>query len=115
MPLGPGVLTAQFNYAYWNGNTFIPALLKQQAEMLEVGYLFGALALAPIFTFNHLTITEPAGSTVSPPNQTRIGGGLSFFPFGHNSNVKLFYQNVKVATEAKAFNQVNLQWQLYFF
>jgi hypothetical protein len=114
-PLGPGVLTLQFNFGYWNGGTFIPALLKQTAEMLEVGYLIGPLALAPIFQFNHLQVTEPAGSTTVAPNQTRFGGGLAFFPFGHNSNVKLFYSNVKVANEARAFNQINLQWQIYFF
>jgi hypothetical protein len=108
MTLGPGVLTAQVNLAYWNGNTFIPTLPKQTALMGEVGYLIGAIRLSPIFRAEQLWVTNAN-------NQTRLGGGVAFWPFGHNTNIKAFYTNFNTENAARAVNQFNVQWQLYFF
>ena len=72
-PLGPNVLTAQINYAYWNGNGGIVALPKESALMGEAGFLIGGAALSPIIRAEHLWVTN-ANDT------TRIGGGLAWWP-----------------------------------
>jgi hypothetical protein len=109
LPLGPGVLTGQINFAYWNGGTWFPMLVKQSALMGEVGYSIAAAHIAPIFRAEELWVDGAA------PNTTRLGGGIAFWPFGHNSNVKAFYTNIKVQNATKSANQFNVQWQLYFF
>lgn len=106
LPVGPGVFTAQVDVAHWNGGTFIPGLPKETAIMGEVGYNFDAIHVSPILHSEYLW------STVA--NQTRAGGGLAFWPYGHTSNLKAFYtRNIEVGTP-HADNQFNLQWQLYF-
>ncbi len=112
MPLGPGVVTGQVNLAHWDGGTFIPTLTKQTALMGEAGYSIAEVRLNPILRVEQLWPTGGA-------NQTRIGGGVAFWPYGHNSNVKAFYAHVTTdgtgGAASGSFNQFNLQWQVYFF
>jgi len=109
LPLGPGVLTAQVNLAHWDGDTFIPGLLKQTALMGEAGYLVAGIGLSPIIRAERLW----GSGTLA--DQTILGGGLAFWPYGHNSNLKLFYTHLKVDGADRGTNQFNLQWQVYFF
>src|SRR4029077_21193353 len=92
LPLGPGVLTAQINVAYWDGGTWFPALVKQTAFMSEIGYTIAAAHLTPIFMYQQLWV-DPA-NTAAASDQNRIGGGVAISPFGHNTNVKLFYTRI---------------------
>lgn len=108
MPMGPGVLTAQVDFAHWDGGTYVTALPKQWALMGEAGYTFAGL-LGVIGRGERLVISGSPDTTIN-----RLGGGLALWAYGHNSNVKLFYTNIK-ESGAKAVNQINLQWQLYFF
>jgi len=107
MPLGPGVFTAQVNFAYWDGGTTI-ALAKSKAIMGEVGYLIGGVRLSPIVRVEHLWVTNAN-------DETYLGGVLAFWPYGHNTNLKAFYTNRKVENAANSGSQINVQWQLYFF
>jgi hypothetical protein len=108
VPVGPiGGVTAQVNVAHWDGGTFIAALPKQTAIMGEAGFRFMPINLSPIVRFEHLS-----GNVAT---QNRIVGGLAFWPYGHNSNVKLFYTHFKEDGAARGTNQVNLQWQLYAY
>jgi hypothetical protein len=109
LPLGPNVLTAQINYAYWNPNGGIVTLpARESALMGEGGFLIGAAALSPIIRVEHLWVTNNNDTT-------RLGGGLAWWPFGHNSNLKAFYTNAKTENAPRSVNQFNVQWQLYFF
>ena len=110
LPVGPGLVTAQINVAQWNGGTLIAALPKETAFMGEAGYLISGIELSPILRAEHLWVSNGAA-----PNQNRIGGGVAFWPFGHNTNLKAFYTNIKVDGAARSVNQFNVQWQLYFF
>jgi hypothetical protein len=106
-PVAPlGGVTAQINVAHWNGGSFI-ALPKQTAIMGEAGFRFMPINLSPIVRFEHLS-----GDL---PTQNRIVCGVAFWPYGHNSNVKLFYTRFKEDGAARGTNQVNLQWQLYAY
>jgi hypothetical protein len=112
LPLGPGIFTAQVDVVHMTGGTFI-ALAKQSALMSEVGFNFGGLNLSPIFRFEHLWGGTSSGGTTSS-DQTHVGGGLAFWPYGHNSNIKAFYlRNTQTGTP-HGDNQVNVQWQVYF-
>jgi hypothetical protein len=110
MPMGPaGVLTAQVNVAHWDGGTMpLVNVAKSTAIMGEAGFLIGAARLSPIIRAEHLWVANAN-------DDTYLGGGLAFWPYGHNSNLKAFYTNHKVQNAANSGNQFNVQWQLYFF
>jgi hypothetical protein len=112
LPLGPGLFTAQVNFAYWNlSNTTFVATPKQYALMGEAGYLLNAV-FSPIVRaeFDHVNATNA--------KNTQLGLGLGWWPVGHNSNIKAFYTrilNSPVPAGGHNFNQINVQWQLYFY
>lgn len=124
LPVGPGIVTAQINLAHWNGHNFIPqvpvagqagvVLENQTAVMGEAGFTILAARLSPIVRIEHIEGPEL-------PAQSRYGGGLSFWPYGHNSNLKVFYSRIiqtpppPPAVPYHSANQFNLQWQVYFF
>jgi hypothetical protein len=110
MPAGPGVLTAQVNYAHWNGDGFV-ALPKEWAVMGEVGYNFSTI-VSPLLRGEYLVATAADGTETKT---SRYGGGVNWWTFGHNVNLKSLYQFVKVDGASKGFNQIDLQWQLYFY
>jgi len=119
LPLGPGTLTAQVNFSKWNGNTFLPPnammaapLPNQTAIMAEAGYRFDGIGLAPIVKFEQLNFAN------SDAANTRFGGGLGWFPYGHNINLKAFFTNINAKPamgDSHSYNQFQLQWQLYFY
>jgi hypothetical protein len=113
MPLGPGVFTGQVNVAHWDGGTFV-AIGKETAVMGEVGYNFNTL-VSPIVHAEYLWGGTSSGGVTSA-DQGHFGGGLALWAYGHNSNLKAFYtRNTTKAAGQHADNQVNVQWQLFFF
>jgi hypothetical protein len=107
MPLGPGIVTAQADVSHWNGNGFV-ALPRQTAAMGEAGFIFLPVGISPIIRYEHLWID-------GANNQARYAGGIAFWPFGHNSNLKAFYTRFTEQNAARGVNQINVQWQLFFF
>jgi hypothetical protein len=110
MPAGPGVVTAQVNVAHWDGGTFIPQLVEQTAFMGEAGYLFPVVPISPILRFERLLVA--AGL---PTDTNRYGGGLAFWPYGHTSNLKIFYNRIAPANAVHNYDDFDVQWQLYFY
>lgn len=108
LPAGPGEVTAQVNVLHRNGGTRVN-LPKQTAFMAEAGYRFDAIKLSPIGRYERRWGEGAAG------NETDVGGGLAFWAFGHTSNLKAFYTRLIPDEPAKAYDQFNLQWQLYFY
>ena len=111
MPVGPGVLTAQADVSHWNGGTWVN-LPRQTAFMSEAGYLIDAINLSPIFRYEQRWVDN---QTAGVPDEKRVGGGLAFWPYGHNINVKAFYTRVMPTPSAHDYNQVNVQAQFYIF
>jgi hypothetical protein len=111
MPLGPGVVTAQVDYSHWDPGTYLPAVLlpKQWAVQGEAGYTFLPLALSPIVRVEHQHV-DNGGIT-----QNRYAGGLAYWCYGHNSNVKAFYTRIQQDGAAHGANQINLQWQIFVY
>jgi hypothetical protein len=128
MPLGPGVFSAQINYAYWNGHDYLlgppnamtgarsPLLPKQSALMMEAGYRLADLNISPIVRYEQRFVGT---ATATLPDQKWIAVGLAFWPYGHNVNLKAFYQRI-IPDDAPnpalhGYNQFVVQWQLFFF
>jgi hypothetical protein len=113
MPVGPGGLTAQVNFSKWNGGGFtVPALANQTAIMGEAGYRFDAFPIAPIVKFEQQNFAD------SDAANTRIGGGVAWFPYAHNVNLKAFFTNINAkpgAGDSHSYNQFQLQTQFYFY
>ena len=124
LPVGPGVFTLQANAVQWDGGGYI-TLPKAKALMGQVGYLIAPARLSPIVQFERLEgplIEDPAmpgtGVMIHDPNnpsEDRYGGGLAFWPYGFNSNVKLYFLRVHRNPAVHDYNQINVQWQVYVY
>ena len=112
VPVGPLILTAQADLVQWSGGHFIKALKRGSSIMAEAGVLVRPVMVSP---FGRVEFLQNEHVTATEPQEQRYGGGLSFWPFGHNSNLKLFGTTVKRRPAPHAFWQANVQWQLYFF
>ncbi len=118
MRLGPGVVTGQVDYSHWDGGTYLTAgtvTPKQWAIDGEAGYTFVGIKFAPIVRIEHLSEIQTATGTVLAGAITRYAGGLAYWDHGHNSNLKLFYTRIQQNNAPHGANQINLQWQVYFF
>lgn len=133
LPLGPGILTAQADFVRWNdeaGATVtslsgVTSAPTNTAFMAQAGYLIAPIMLSPFVQYEHLVAPETAGTDPNGnpalvpdpgnPSENRYSGGVSFWPYGHNMNLKLLAAHVTRNPAPHAFNQFNLQWQLYFF
>jgi hypothetical protein len=111
MPVGPGVLTAQANVSFWNGGNWVN-LPRQTALMGEAGYLINAINLSPIARYEQRWVDN---QTPAVPDEIRVGGGLAFWPYGHNINVKAFFTRVMPTPSIHDYNQVNVQAQFFIF
>jgi hypothetical protein len=124
LPLGPGVLTFQGDAVQWDGGTFL-TLPKDKAFMGELGYLIGPIRLSPIVRVEKLVSplvpmdpTVPGSPLIPNPNnpsEDRYGGGLAFWPYGHNSSLKVFFTRVHRSVGLHDFNVINVQWQVFYF
>jgi hypothetical protein len=113
LPAGPGTATAQVNFAQWNGGSLV-TLSKREAVMAEAGYRIADIWLSPILHFEKLWIPGTGGA--ADASETRYAGGLAFWYYGHNGNVKAFYTRVHPTTAGeKDYNLINLQAQIFVF
>lgn len=99
-------VTAQFEYIYRDGGARVN-LPEQHTWSAEAGYRFANL-LSPIARFERRA--GPDGFL----DETLIGGGLSLWAFGHNSNLKIYYIR-GLRDEGANFDQFKAQWQVFYF
>ena len=111
MPLAGNLLTGQINVIHVEGEAggYTPVVTKNTTVMAEVGFMIAMAHLSPILRY------ERAFVTGSNNDDTYIGGGVAWWPYNHNSNLKAFFTNHKYEAASQSGNQFNLQWQLYFF
>ncbi len=113
------VITVQANQVNFDGKTWI-ALPKTAGTSVEAGYRFSALKFSPIFRYEKRTFDV---NTTTNLNETRVGGGLAFWLKGHNTNVKVFYMQIKpdnarigtTTTTQHSYNSLNVQLQYFIF
>jgi len=112
VPAGPVIITAQADLVQWTGGHFVKELKPGSSIMAEAGVLVRPVMLGP---FGRVEFLDNEHVTATEPQEQRYGGGLSFWPFGHNANLKAFFTSVHRRPAPHDFWQANLQWQLYFF
>ena len=100
-------VTAQLEYVYRDGGGRVD-LPVQRGWTAEAGYRIPVVNLSPI-----ARIERRAGPDAYP-DETLVGGGLSLFAFGHNSNLKVFYIR-GLRDEGRGFDQFKAQWQVFYF
>lgn len=133
LPVGPGIVTVQADFVRWNDETGVTitslagvsSAPTDTAFMAQAGYLIAPIMLSPFVQYEHLASPETAGTDANGnpalvpdtanPSENRYSAGLSFWPYGHNMNLKVLGAHVTRNPAPHAFNQINLQWQLYFF
>jgi hypothetical protein len=108
IPLGPGGVTAEVDAVHRDGGDLVE-LPKQTALSAEAGYRIDPIALSPIARFEKRWMDD------APGDETDLGFGLAYWAFGHTSNLKLLYQRIIPESPAAAYNQLNVQAQLFFF
>jgi hypothetical protein len=74
--------------------------------MAEAGYLIAPILVSPIVRFENRSF---AASSATTPNKTRHAGGLGFWPFGHNSNIKALYTHIHPDPGDHDYDQFDVQ------
>jgi hypothetical protein len=108
-PLGPGALTAQFDYNRFDGGTTLRSLPKQDDILLELGYLFRTLRLTPFVQVTNRNLVDSATG-----DEMRISLGGSYWWAGHNANIKAAYTHINPKILASQ-NEFTLQLQVFYF
>lgn len=108
LPLGPGGVTAEVDVVHRDGGAIV-GLPPQTALEAEAGYRIEPLKLSPIVHYERRWMSD-GGS-----GETDIGAGLAFWAYGHTSNLKAFYDRIRLDESALAYHEFNLQWQLAFY
>jgi len=108
-PLGPGAVTAQFDYNRFDGGATLTTLPKQNDILLEGGYLIRAWKLTPLLQLAHRDI-----SASSFGDETRTGVGANYWLAGHNANVKALYTRIAPRGLNKQ-NEFTVQLQIFYF
>lgn len=109
LPIGPGSGTAQINITRFDGGVTLPTIAKQNSQLVELGYFIDALKLTPFVQFANRDILAR-----SVGDETRTSIGASFWPAGHNANVKAAYTRVSPGGSPKQ-NEFTVQLQLFYF
>jgi hypothetical protein len=108
-PLGPGAVTGQVDYQYFDGGTTLAALPKQRDVLVEAGYLIQALKLTPVVQFARRDID--AGSA---GDEARTSVGANYWWAGPNANIKVAY--TRIAPEGLfTQHEFTVQFQMFYF
>jgi phosphate-selective porin O/P len=108
-PVAHGAITGQFDFNYFDGGETLTALPKQHNVLVELGYLFSALKLTPVFQF-----TSRDAVSASAGDETRWSAGLNYWWAGHNANIKSAYSRIS-PTGTTTQNEFTVQLQLFYF
>ena len=109
IPFRVGVLTAQFDWNRFDGGTTLPALQKQNDELLEVGLLIRQLKLTPLLQWAHRDIVD-----VDAGDEKRTSVGVNYWWAAHNANVKAAYTRISPTGLARQ-NEWTIQLQLFYY
>jgi hypothetical protein len=110
-PLGPaGALTLQGDLIHYDGGRTFADLPRQNDYLLEGGYFFTKAKVMPWVKVEGQKFASPN----SGRSQDRFQGGLSYFPQGHNVNIKAGYGRINPRT-GRSTNLFTVQIQAFYF
>ena len=116
-PVGGGNgITAQADYIHYDGGvTFnTAALFKQDDLFVEAGFFLGGPKIMPFVRYEQQKYSDDVNKGL---NRTKYQGGLGFYPYGDNFNIKAGFgrtdapDNPNVAST----NQYTIQVQVFYF
>jgi hypothetical protein len=107
--LGPGAVTGQFDYHYFDGGTTLTVLPKQHDLLVEAGYLIQALKLTPILQFTRRDLDSGSAG-----DEARTSVGASYWWAGQNANIKAAYTRI-VPKGLGTQHEFTVQFQLFYF
>ena len=88
-PFGNNGITAQANFIHYDGDTFFPALVKQNTFEVEGGYHFTSSKLTPFVKFESRDVSD--NTLAANQDEHRFQLGLTYYVVGHNLNLKGAY------------------------
>jgi hypothetical protein len=102
-------VTLQFNWMRYDGGTFLPALPKQDAFLIEAGYHVANHRLTPFMQYQARGFASAA-----LPDQNSLQAGVAWWMAGHQRNLKL--SAGRLHTEGLPDRtQLLAQLQLFYF
>jgi Phosphate-selective porin O and P len=108
-PIGPGAMTAQFDYNHFDGGQTLTTLAPQRDILVEAAYLLKALKVSPVLQFTHRNISD-----LSTGGEKTTAVGASYWWAGHNANIKALYTRLAPrGTDSQ--NEVTVQFQIFYF
>ena len=111
-PVGGGNgVTLQFDYINYDGGKTFATLPKQNDSFLEGGFYISSIKIMQFLRYEKQSYSKSADE---PKNQTRVQGGLAYYPYGYNFNIKAGYTRItpKVGKET---NEATMQLQMFYF
>ena len=108
-PIGRGALTAMATYNHFDGGTTLPSLPRQDAVLLELGYLLPGQKLMPVLQF-----ARRDGTTLTCTDESRWSVGANYWVARHNVNVKAAYGRIR-PSGADARSQFTVQLQIFYY
>jgi hypothetical protein len=102
-------VTAQVDYFSYDGGQTFPTLAKQTAVFAEAGVYFKPMRLMPFVKYETRNF-DPAGT----PDEVRYQIGLTYYRFGHNTNLKAAYSRLDPDV-GNSSNQFTTQLQLFYY
>ena len=105
---GQGV-TLQLNWMRYDGGSFLPTLLEQQAFLFEAAYHLANHRLSPFVQYAVRNF-----ESASTPDQTSLQVGVAWWMAGHQRNIKFSVGRQRVDGQDSR-TQALLQLQLFYF
>jgi hypothetical protein len=116
-PVGGGNgITAQADYIHYDGGvTFnTAALFKQDDLFVEAGFFLGGPKIMPFVRYEQQRYSDDVNKAL---NRTKYQGGLGFYPYGANFNIKAGFGRTDAADNPNvaSTNQYTIQVQVFYF
>lgn len=117
MPMGPAknALNGELTLLHWDGGAnFFPTatpLPRQKDATAQLGYYFSGAKMMPWIRAEHQDFADAAQD---PNDNSRWQGGLTWYPSGHNFNVKGALSHVKPRA-GNSTNEYTVQLQYFYY
>jgi hypothetical protein len=102
-------VTAQVDYFSYDGGQTFPTVLQQSAIFAEAGLYFKPMRIMPFVKFETQSF-DP----VAAVDNVRYQVGLTYYRWGHNTNLKLAYSRFDPDVGI-SLNQFTTQLQLFYY
>ena len=111
-PTGTGnALNWDATFYHFDGGTFLASIPRQRDIAVEAGYYVGSAKVQPFARYEKQQINRAAKANA---NNDRQAIGITFFPAGHNFNVKGQFQRINPRT-GNSTNEYTVQVQFYYY